>query len=285
MPEQDVRQIWSVRELRVEIAKFVTDYLADEIVRPIEDKRADVLAMATANDFQGYRLAIREFLASKKTADLYRGPLTLRVISMLFLPDEQQRTGSFLVDAGHPNFADIVAAEREIMPLISKVVRLPQVKVSAVAPTERSASVPDEIKLADREEPYLRRAFFHELGHVIADNNPAVNDATKAFLMQRAKSADPRPLREITGREVFRPDEMAYNLGLNFDNIFEGKAISDHDAAYAGKVDTGPGSNEILPTGIEVLMTNPILFAAQEPVYFELVVGSLRGAPTAREVA
>ena len=99
----------------------------------------------------------------------------------------------------------------------------------------------------------------HELGHVIEDLSPHVKTRVMEFLEYRGKGKKPVWLgppfgkKEIGYRGVFKDD-------------------------YCGKVYPKDwNATEVLSMGIQYLLNDPTKFAAEDPEYFDFMVGVLRG--------
>lgn len=107
----------------------------------------------------------------------------------------------------------------------------------------------------------------HEFGHGIESNNPAIARAAEQFLKRRVQNRHLKPLRKLAPGWDFRKDEYAYQGA--FQNDYTGKVYLDNN----GRV----RATEIVSMGIERLYRNPSKFAAEDPEYFNFIVGILRG--------
>jgi phage gp29-like protein len=111
------------------------------------------------------------------------------------------------------------------------------------------------------------QALAHELGHHVEFGSSTALDTAKAWVQSRATDV-PQPLRQLTGGQGYRPDEIAY----------PDKFVSP----YAGKV--YPNATEVISMGLERVASPQRLvdFASTDPDHFAYTVGILRNPKNAR---
>jgi hypothetical protein len=116
-----------------------------------------------------------------------------------------------------------------------------------------------------------RSAIAHELGHMIEYKIPGAMAACQAFRAARVGDNPPVNLANVGG-PAFR-GEVGYEGGF--------EAALAHTADFTAPFYPGKayedGSTEILSTGMELLASNPVRFAAADPEWFAFVVGVLNG--------
>jgi hypothetical protein len=102
----------------------------------------------------------------------------------------------------------------------------------------------------------------HEFGHWVEENAPEVREKCVAFLEKRTKGEEEVLLKDL------HPDS-------NYDD--DEKTKPDRfRSAYCGK-QYDRGSTEILAMGLGWLFSEPVEFAAEDPEYFQFVMGILQG--------
>jgi hypothetical protein len=118
----------------------------------------------------------------------------------------------------------------------------------------------------------------HEIGHIIEERLPGINEAVQKFLAYRVGDEKPRRLGKLfkghgyslweTGRED--------QFGQYFSAAGSDGKFNDAAAWYAGKV-TKTGS-EVLTMGLEALYTDAVGFAKKDPEYCKFILGILDGS-------
>lgn len=111
----------------------------------------------------------------------------------------------------------------------------------------------------------------HEIAHHIEFDNPSVVAKTRAYLEKRRNGEQWTKLQDLTGNEGYRADEISYR------DEWEEKGGSVYSGKRYDYLYQGHGSTELLTMGVQRYLTNPVLFAEQDPEYFDLVVDILRG--------
>ena len=105
----------------------------------------------------------------------------------------------------------------------------------------------------------------HEVIHDLENRYPRVLEKTEAFLKKRAGNQKPQKLSKLTGDKRYRANEIAY----------EDKFQKLGGSHYEGKI--YKGATELLSMGAERLYENPLLFAQQDPEYFDFVMEVFHG--------
>jgi len=105
----------------------------------------------------------------------------------------------------------------------------------------------------------------HEFVHDIEYAHPEISKKTKAFLAKRAKGEKPVSLKEKKGGGYKRDEEA-------FEDEWETKGGS----LYTGKHNPDRPSTEVLTMGVQRLYENPVLFANQDPEFFDFIVGTIQ---------
>jgi hypothetical protein len=109
----------------------------------------------------------------------------------------------------------------------------------------------------------------HEMGHHLEYDDPEVHAAAMAFLEQRTRGEENRPMSDFGSgykeSEVGKDDLFA--------RAFGGDRMRGR---YAGK-DYGTRSSEIVSMGLEQLYKDAVAFARNDPEYFNFILGILHG--------
>lgn len=123
----------------------------------------------------------------------------------------------------------------------------------------------------------------HEVGHAIEEVYPKAGEAARAFWEKRCGEEAPKNMRETYGKGYDKDEEGSWD---DFDKIWEGREKKKVDkdgnpipssyAAYTGKK-YGHGATEITSMGLQALVDVPESFMENDPEYFALIVGILRG--------
>lgn len=114
---------------------------------------------------------------------------------------------------------------------------------------------------------YSKDILFHELGHFLEDQYPAINKLAHDFIQSKATSDTPQSLRKLTGK-AFNENEMAYPD--DFLNPYVGKTY--------GK--PGQGPTEVISMALQYL-TGPKAAAhllRKAPDHFALIAGILKSS-------
>jgi hypothetical protein len=115
----------------------------------------------------------------------------------------------------------------------------------------------------------------HEIMHGVELQNPGVKDKSAAFLLRRASGEKLRSLTELMGFGWITTNERA----------FKDKWVERGGTVYSGKpypINSNPTSpdhifaTEILTTGMERLIEDPLDFYKMDRDYFEFVVNTVR---------
>lgn len=106
----------------------------------------------------------------------------------------------------------------------------------------------------------------HEIAHSIEYNSKKLSDKSKAFLKKRAGNEKPKKLRDLTNDKGYRDDEFTY----------EDEFLKRGGEHYSGKI-YDDNATELVSTGVQRLLKNPLKFAQQDPEYFDFVVDILQG--------
>lgn len=122
---------------------------------------------------------------------------------------------------------------------------------------------------ANRDTQYINvgsgaknQVVFHEAGHHMEYATPGIQKAAQRFRDDRAESLEPKKLKDITGYDYFRDNEVA----------LPDKFVS----AYVGKVYTH-GATEVVSVGIERFVNSKDMqkFYDKDPDHFNLIVGMI----------
>jgi len=124
----------------------------------------------------------------------------------------------------------------------------------------------------------------HELGHWSEARNAEIHDLAMGFLMRRAEGKSMARLRDITGNQSFKPNEMA------FVDAFKGDAYAAKWYGQVQEMTTTPATgmyqprfdgtvkaSEVVSRGLERLEHGAMSFYEDDPEYFKFIVGLLRG--------
>lgn len=116
----------------------------------------------------------------------------------------------------------------------------------------------------------------HEMTHFAEFRNRKMLEATSAFYDARTVGEKTRPLNEVwaerTGRNASEgPYPMGvYGRGDKFPTLYSGREYRS--------ITVGRETTEILSTGVELLMTDPVGFAKADPEYFTFVVDTMQSS-------
>lgn len=264
----------------------------------ILDKTQRKTISPSSLDTQGWSelpLAYREralFSAKVENAQFLQ-----RALASLSYPKSQRGELNLLSDAGLLNIPSIDIAKAAITRLVHPSLIPPHIKILR-AEDRRAYSKHDAIYISPSSN-HLTIA--HEMMHQI-EHNPKGKTLEKSaeFLFSRARIIDgkmelPQSLRRLTGdnyhpseytiEDKFKTlggDHYAGKLYLNkvmqeVDKSIEWKQ-NIYDRMSLTQLKKAIASTEILSSGIERLISNPILFRAQDPEYFNFVLKTLRKA-------
>lgn len=221
--------------------------------------------------------------------------LIKRALASLSYPKSQRGELNLLRDAGLLNIPSIDVAKAAITRLVHPTLIPPHIKI-LTAEDRRAYSKNDAIYISPSSS-HLTIA--HEMMHQI-ERNPKTKTLEKSaeFLFSRARIIDgkmelPQSLRRLTG-ENYHPSEYTiednfklrkgehYAGKLYLNKVMTEKADSTqwHQEVYnkmnMRQLKKAVSSTEILSSGIERLISNPILFRAQDPEYFNFIIKTLR---------
>ncbi len=112
----------------------------------------------------------------------------------------------------------------------------------------------DDVVLHPSSPP---RTVIHELGHWWETHDPRIHDACVAFLLRRTRGERPVALRDLFPQSRYRDDEVALP-----DKFLH---------PYVGKVYPGYYATEVLSMGLEMMATDPLRLADEDPEWFVLI--------------
>jgi hypothetical protein len=121
---------------------------------------------------------------------------------------------------------------------------------------------PSQLNLAPDSET---RTFVHEITHELEFAHPEINFAAREFLAKRRGDEDLQPLSILSPERRWRSDEIS----------FKDKWKEYGGDPYAGKT-YGNNGSELVTMGVERLWRDPILFAKEDPEYFEFIVNLIQ---------
>lgn len=174
--------------------------------------------------------------------------------------------------------ASIVA---EAMPLCESIhpLVMPSARISRVEKTGRSHCSHDNqivlTKLADRA------TLWHELGHAIEHDSPAIAKAARTLLIERSKGHPLVPL-QLHGFG-YEPDEHTYTdkwwspyIGKWYEGAHrrtaDGKTVITTEERKEAATST-----EIVSMGVEAFVHDPVAFWKRDPEHFHFTVAVLAG--------
>lgn len=114
-------------------------------------------------------------------------------------------------------------------------------------------------------------AVVHEMGHRLELVNPAVLAAAVAFLEERTKDEPLKRMKDVLPGCGYAPSEKGRKD--SWEKLFPGKPWK---AYYVGKVYPNK-MTEVVSMGMELMYTNPMHFARQDPEYFKLISAIMDG--------
>ncbi|MFZ9959768.1 MAG: hypothetical protein ACO3GP_05200, partial [Candidatus Limnocylindrus sp.] len=112
----------------------------------------------------------------------------------------------------------------------------------------------------------------HELGHILEESDPYVEEMVQTFLNYRVGGEKPQSLRKVTGLD-YRETETGRKD--NFDRFFDTAS-----AWYVGK--EYDKNSEILSMGLQALYSDPVGFMEKDPEYAQFVISVLQYKESAK---
>jgi SPP1 gp7 family putative phage head morphogenesis protein len=108
----------------------------------------------------------------------------------------------------------------------------------------------------------------HEIGHIIQDSDPYVNEMVHTFLNYRVGEEPYQKMKTLFPRYGFDDYELGRkdNFDKHFNTVY---------AYYCGK-ESASGNSEILSMGIQALYEDPVKFFKNDPEYANFVVSVLQ---------
>jgi hypothetical protein len=219
---------------------------------------------------------------------------------------EEREAGNIYTDsmseANRPNLLASIIAPKDPIQVIAKVEQTPRAavvapraekvakflsKVMGKSGTHKESGFSFPVKIIPPSAP--QRAFcnyqtgvnvtatekedviIHEVGHWIEMNYPKVRERLHAFWAHRCGKETP-----INMKQTFGNGYSAHEVGYkdDFEKLWGG---DKNYACYNGKKYDASGDTELLSMGLEKLWTNPKIFAKEDPEYFALIIGILKG--------
>ena len=109
------------------------------------------------------------------------------------------------------------------------------------------------------------RVLIHEMGHWIQQKSARVHREAQAFYARRT-----------AGEPLQRLRNLQPQFGYKFSEVTRVDKFSD---PYIGKWYGANQQGEIISMGVDMLYTDPLKFALNDPDYFDFIVRMLRGLP------
>jgi hypothetical protein len=159
-------------------------------------------------------------------------------------------------------------AAREVLDEVRQMVSattLPgdvRVRVARTLDSERAYATGSNVFLTGSPYEHMGSSLFHEMGHVIEDNNEMVSELAWAFHRRRTRGESPVALNELAEYPTYDAAELTWR-----DEFID---------PYMGKVYT-TGATEIVSTGLQYMRHSPEDLAARDPDYFHFMYHLLRG--------
>lgn len=232
-----------LRDLDLQIALAIENNQPEEVIVALE-KQLKRASLVRRRAFDHYQAGARSALA---------------------LPES--RRSSFAAAVALPGGRSQAAAQQALDEVrqFASAVTLPdgvRVRVTQTIAGSRAHVRGNTIFLTDNPAEHLGSTIFHEMGHVIEDNNETVSELAWAFRARRTRGESPVALNDLVEFVSYDAAELTYR-----DEFID---------PYMGKV-YGHGATEIVSSGLQYMRYSPEDLAERDPDYFHFMYHLLRG--------